>query len=618
MFDRRALVRWMAVLSWLVCTLAPLAAGQSPNTPRFGGRFDTLRPEQQQLVRGWFGEYRRVTGKTLAPADAYDEMAPSTRTTFEAVTHALLTTKLTTAGGSSLGTGLDLVQMVEAVHGQLTDARGDHQYRIYVLLKPDAVDRLYKSREFKRTGDNTIFHIGYPVNFRQQGGTPSLQVSVTRTGRRADIDVDYRSSSGPVALFNGHLTSANSDVRAGNNFQRHSGRWTGLRDWWQGLLGLFLPQPEEKVELALGISIPVKPRVTANEPLSAAVHDYFRTWFIDASPETAMSYVSVRSYACLAEFQTGESLESGLAALRILERMRRGLKAYGKTTDLSEVIASVALYPPSSKPVVHDFAQLFSMQHLTDTAARSMDCRVRQRVKLVEPLPYGGDEYGEYYATETRLLKEQGPETVLTQLWTKEEGSWKVISFHLEHPLVGAAPEIVAAEPEAASAEAPSSASQAAIAKASTAFLTAWLRDRRYADAAAYFAPRTAFCADVKDSGSVGAFLASIGDQLPKGASLADLVKAVPFGHPHLRKVTHPEAGAFLLTEVSTDLAKTLECNAAAPDRRSTMGQPTFNGMAFRTDFAIKAAEGEAGAVSLLWRLERNNWRIVAASIIAH
>jgi hypothetical protein len=81
--------------------------------------------------------------------------------------------------------------------------------------------------------------------------------------------------------------------------------------------------------------------------------------------------------------------------------------------------------------------------------------------------------------------------------------------------------------------------------------------------------------------------------------------------------VKHPGDGAYLLTAVSTDLAKTLECNAPAPDRRSAMGQPHFDGKAYRTDFAVKGLEGQAGGVSLLWRLENRNWRIVAASIVS-
>ena len=179
--------------------------------------------------------------------------------------------------------------------------------------------------------------------------------------------------------------------------------------------------------------------MTSDQPLSAAAHDFFSSWFLRGRPEEAVSYVSVRAYACLAEFHTGETLDSGMAALRILEHMRRGAQDYGKVADLSEVLGSVGLYPPGARPVVHQHGQLFSVQHLTDEAARSMDCRVRQRLALVEPLPYGGDGFGEYYATETRLLRERGPATVFTQLWTKEEGHWKVISWHLEHPLIGAA-----------------------------------------------------------------------------------------------------------------------------------------------------------------------------------
>ena len=615
--------RWTAVLVAVVCASVALAYGQARAPESFGGKFDTLRPEQQRLVAGWVAEYNRITGKALAPAEAYDTMSPSTRTTFEAVTHALLTTKLTAENGKSLGTGLDLIQLVEAVHGEIRDTRGDHQFRIYVLLKPDALDRLYRSQEFKRTRDNTIFHIGYPINFRQQGGAPSMQVSVTRTGRRADVDVDYRSSGGPVALFNGHLTSANSDVRAGNNFTRHVNRWTGLRNWWEGLLGLFTAQPvkpvDETVDLAVGINVPVKSKVSADRPVSEAAFDFYKTWLVDAAPEQALAYMSVRSYACLAEYRTGETLESGLAALRILQHMRQGQAAYGKPKDLSEVIQAIALYPAGARPVVHDSGTLFSVQHLTDTAARAMDCRERQRLKLAEELPYGGDEFGEYYATATRLLRERSAETILTQLWTREAGSWKIVSWHLETPFVGAdAPVAAFADVDRTASEAPNSPSHSAIIKAATQFLTMWIAERRYADATVYFAPRSAFCADVKNAGSAGAFLASVGNALPKGKTLGDLITAVPFGHPHLEKVAHDQGAAFLLTRVSTDLAPTLECNAGTPGRSSTMGPPTFDGKTYRVDFGVKSAVGQAGAVSLLWRLERNNWRIVSAEIVAH
>jgi hypothetical protein len=614
MSPRIAALPFCLVAAWL-----SLGMGQS-GPAQFGGLYATLPSVQRRLVDNWVKEYGRVTGTTIDAAATYDALPPSTRTTFEAVTHALMTSTLTTAKGKSLGTALDLVQLVEAVHGQVPGVRGDHQFRIYVLLKPDALDRLYKSREFKRVRDNTIFHIGYTLNFRQQGGVPSIQVSVTRTGRRADIDVDYRSSSGPWALFNGHLTSANSDVRAGSNFQRHVDRWVGLRDWWEGLFGVFRSPADEKIELGFGVSIPEKPAVSAERPVTDAAFDFYRSWLVNATPEAALAYMSVRAYACLAEYQSGESLESGLAAVRILQHMRKAQQANGAAGDLSDVLQSIAIYPPNARPLVHDHGSLFSAQHLTDTMARDMDCRVRQRVTLVDPLPYGGDSFGDYYATETRLLKETGPDTVMTQLWGKEEGYWKLMSWHLEHPFVGgqAQPlEIPTNEPPTKPSDAPERPSHAGIVKEATAFLDTWLVERRYEDAAAYFAPRCNTCSDIQSAGSVVAYLSSIASHVPRRTALGDLVTAIPFGHPHLQKVAHPGSSAFLLTAVSTALAPTLECRAVALDRRSVAGSPRFDGKAYRTDFAFKGTEGEAGAVSLLWRIERGHWRIVAADIVA-
>ena len=98
--------------------------------------------------------------------------------------------------------------------GQVPGAGGDHQFRIVVLLRPDAVSVLDRSQQFSRHHDNTHFHQDYPRNYRQRG-VPSIQFSISEHGVRADIDVDYRSAFFLFVLFDGHLTAANSDVRAG-------------------------------------------------------------------------------------------------------------------------------------------------------------------------------------------------------------------------------------------------------------------------------------------------------------------------------------------------------------------------------------------------------------------
>ena len=135
----------------------------------------------------------------------------------------------------SLGSALDLVTALSRIAGQQAGRAGDQQFRLYVTLRPDARETLERSVEFVRDHENTVYHVGYPHSYRMGGGVPSIQFSLSADGLTADIDVDYRASKTPQSLFNGHLTSSNSDVRAGNNTERHGRRWNGFVNWWTEL-----------------------------------------------------------------------------------------------------------------------------------------------------------------------------------------------------------------------------------------------------------------------------------------------------------------------------------------------------------------------------------------------
>lgn len=597
----------MRLLLIALCHLL-LAAALTAQAPS-GSNYLQLRPQQKKLVNTWIAEYNKITKKRLDPK-SYDSLPLSTRTTFDAVTHALLNTSLTNPAGKSLGTALDLVQLVEAAHGQIPEARGDQQFRLYVKLKPRAIDKLYESREFKRGKDNTVYHIGYPINFRQQGGTPSIQVSITRTGRRADIDVDYRSSRGPVALVNGHLTAANSDVRAGKNSLKHASRWNGFENWWRDLLGLFAPK--ETIAVALDIPIAVQPRIKDSEPLENAVADHFQTWLVDGAPEKALPYISIRSYACLAEFQTGESIDSGLAALRILEHMRQGLAAYGKSADLSDVMQAAPLQAPEGRPVKNSRDKLFTLERLTPETARSLDCRIRQNLSLAQEIP--DSVYEETYGFVTRLIREKGAPTYLTQVWTKEEGYWKIITWQIGHPFEKPdTPSVMAAASTAAKPAAgfvPDPALLAGLGK----FFELWIGQRQYAAAAAFFAPEASRCEDV--GGSPAEFLKSVGQLLPKKGTVADLISAVPFGHDQMREVAHPASKQYLLARVSDELAAMNECNAAAPPRSAGAKAPTFRQNRFQTIFRLGKGAGTPASVRLQWAKRGADWQITSADIV--
>jgi hypothetical protein len=200
--------------------------------------------------------YREATPpSTAVSAAAYYGAWPLHRqTTFEAVTHSLLRTTLTDAEGRDLGTALQLVQRIDRVAGQETGVRGDQQFRLYVDLRPGAAEVVRTSREFFRDKDNTVFHKGYPVNYRLGGRFPSIQISITPDGDRADIDVDYLSSRVPQGLFNGHLSSPNSDVRA-----RHARPAVGHDA--RGHLGAPHPAPGRRhhAGAALGCGPPHRP-----------------------------------------------------------------------------------------------------------------------------------------------------------------------------------------------------------------------------------------------------------------------------------------------------------------------------------------------------------------------
>jgi len=75
----------------------------------------------------------------MTPEQAYDGARMSLRTTFDAVTHALLTIQLTNHKGQSLGRAIDPVDAVDDVLGEEPGQRGDRQFRMYVHLKPNPV-----------------------------------------------------------------------------------------------------------------------------------------------------------------------------------------------------------------------------------------------------------------------------------------------------------------------------------------------------------------------------------------------------------------------------------------------------------------------------------------------
>jgi len=356
-------------------TPQPIASG-----PRaFGQSYATLLPEQKRLLDDFVRRYNQTTGSKLNPEQAYDGARVSVRTTFDAVTHALLSTKLTDDKGQSLGLAIDLVEALDQVLGEEPGAGGDRQFRMYVYLKPNAIDILSSSREFFHEKDNTIYHKGFPICYRLKNGPPSIQFSITKDERMSDIDVDYRSSAFPKALFDGHLTAGNSDVRAGGNLDTHDDRWAGLNGWWRQVFGFSLgstAKPASDATTGRAAAIPVNPRITANQGIDASVHDFLTSWVVNRQPENAIAYLSPLSYPCLESMarKKQKPIPPGMVRFNTLMAMDRFNASLGKTTSVQDVFEAATNWKPDLKEEKNAYPAEFRLVEVPPDMAQDQGC----------------------------------------------------------------------------------------------------------------------------------------------------------------------------------------------------------------------------------------------------
>ena len=146
--------------------LLRFVSAQQPSAPQVipGAKYSDLAPEQKALVDDWFRRFSEVVRKPLSAEEGYNNLPVSTKTTFGAVTHALIRTTLTDQNGAILGpSAIAVIERVDTVAGKIEDAGSDQQFRLYVVLKPNALEILARSREFARSPENVTFHKGYPI-----------------------------------------------------------------------------------------------------------------------------------------------------------------------------------------------------------------------------------------------------------------------------------------------------------------------------------------------------------------------------------------------------------------------------------------------------------------------
>jgi len=402
-------------------------------------RWGDLSVAQQELLRPVAQEYNQNTSNNLSAEEYFNSITISQRTTFYGVTHALMHTKLTDEQGESLGTAIDLVQRVERIAGQYYGRGGDQQFRLYCDLEPNARETLEKSREFQPGHENSVYHVGYPHSFRLGGKYPSVQFSVSEDESKADIDVDYRSSKVPGALFNGHLTSANSDIRAGDNAERHSLRWVGLIEWWRAIFKEEVEEEEEESKTSLlsyaddeePIDLPPdrEERVDPAE-LHEAAQEFLTDWLVRHERKEARHFFANRMLACV---DTDDDVEDEvLRAENASEALRNIMEAANDELEdrdnLTEAINAVETWDSSDRLIRHPYEGDFALVELANEDVDEFLCRPFSG-QTAGSTKLAGQEYGTYYATLFRFKVEGQEGAIFGLLWTKENGNWRIVSY---------------------------------------------------------------------------------------------------------------------------------------------------------------------------------------------
>ena len=219
-------------------------------------------------------------------------------------------------------------------------------------------------------------------------------------------------------MFNGHLSAANSDVRAGDNAERHAGRWTGFQNWWRSFFGAGVEQAAVAKETIPAFTLPKVPRA-GKKNINEMVPDFLQAWLVEGNVVAAMGYVSERSYACLAQDAPDPSaFDRGLAPVQILVNLKAAHDALGKRDSLEGLTIGVPLPIPGLRAVRQPHQAQFVLYDVPDDMAARFDCASR----LTPGAPTKASRaYGQHYAAS--LPRRRSSEGHLRRV-TVGQGGW--------------------------------------------------------------------------------------------------------------------------------------------------------------------------------------------------
>jgi hypothetical protein len=619
------------VLVYQWWTGAPVTAPVS-EVDSSGGAYAALSTDQRRLVDDWVDRYSKATGRQANAGALYDELALSTRTTFNAVTHALSRTRLTDASEQPMNlTALDLILKVDAVAGRVADAGGDKQFRMYVQLRPDARQLLERSREFSRQVDNTVFHKGYPICFRGASGTPSIQFSLSPDGLRGDIDVDYRPSAFPIMLINGHLTASNSDVRAGNNDARHNGHWAGLTNWWRSFMGLVVGEFATDTAAASAKAVANAPRLGSNARPEQAIADFLQAWLVERNPGAAAGYISPRAFACI-EVEKGTPVDRGVARYQMVSAMQAVNDRLGKFDKLVEAIRGVSLTGPRGKEMPQPNRDAFVMYDVREDLAEQFDCENRLHPDQADAKKAQSAEFGKYVGAVFQVKTARVTGDSVATLWTKEKDVWQLVAYDVEPEFKpGMLPAAPATPPATAEPVLPVIDGNPDMLRAAGDFFDAWFMRKDAAAAFRHLSPASYSCYNVFRAADAAPAttraqggtliverMGALANWTGPATRLPELITGVEAHHPDLKLVKHASSDAFTVVAIPDSMAIAAECHRLKPGvapHFEREGEKTY-GNFYAAAIRVKRAGPDGSVLWTVWGRSGPIWKVVSYLIV--
>jgi hypothetical protein len=186
-------------------------------------------------------------------------------------------------------------------------------------------------------------------------------------------------------------------------------------------------------------STPALPRVQGNRDAVKAMRDFLGQWFEKQDYDRALSYLSPRSNACLAE--SGKPERQNLSQEEAGKLMQTGFRTISRAVGKRKLSKAIEPVQPSHellRIVQHSDEQSFVVIEMPDALGERFLCAQpaggRQAAPPAPDLNSDRNVYGHYYGMVFRLRAPGGEAAALQTLWALEDGRWKIVAWRTESP----------------------------------------------------------------------------------------------------------------------------------------------------------------------------------------